>query len=46
MYQFVYWKKVVDIYDIGSIEESVRAFMFELNIEKYQFLNEVDIFLY
>lgn len=46
MYQFVYWKKVVDNYDVGSIEESVRTFMFELNIEKYQFLNEVDIFLY
>ena len=32
MYQFVYWKKVVDTYDVGSIEESARNFS-EFDIE-------------
>ena len=26
MYQFVYWKKVVDTYDIGSIRKYARTF--------------------
>ena len=30
----------------GSIRKSVRTFMFEFNIKKYQFLNEVDIFYF
>lgn len=38
-------ERVVDNYGTRSIGESVRTFMFELNIEKYQFLNEVGIFL-
>jgi hypothetical protein len=30
MYQFVYWKKVVDTYDIGSIENSNTIWCFFL----------------
>jgi len=28
MYQFVYWKKVVDTYDIGSIEKQNTIWCF------------------
>ena len=34
MYQFVYWKKVVDTYDVGSIEKqnTIWCFVFQWSI--------------